>query len=455
MPFLAVCASCGRESHVPDCAAGASVWCPQCARYFAPLPQNPAAPIQLRVRHEPALPFLAACTFCGRQSHVPAGARGTWLRCPQCANFFVAAPAQAGAATEHAALPKTLVVPPPVRPAPEPMAEPSPEPAETAAPALPAVAVETLPVATVATLPEPAAVPTPSVPVRPHFRKKERVRAAPDEEPQPLDLLGLGALFLGCAALLCASVAALFAWLLPLATVGLIAGLAALVRAAVRRSLRVAIPIGGTALAAAVLLAAWLSPDLFGPAYRAYRDQSTAEVPAPAHVAVPGGRPGAAADPSEWADASRTALVQGQVQVYVLKASVERVEIPSGSGGKGKAEVYLVLRLRAQQTLDAGAAPGKKRAGPTLVTKEHQPTLMDLAGKVYALVDAQPAAAVDDTRAAASLPVTLVEWVLIFEPPPGGVQQLHLELPAAAWGGSGVFRFAIPASMIQRASGGR
>ena len=92
MPFLAVCASCGRESHVPDCAAGASVWCPQCARYFAPLPQNPAAPVQLRVRHEPALPFLAACTFCGRQSHVPAGARGTWLRCPQCANFFGAFP---------------------------------------------------------------------------------------------------------------------------------------------------------------------------------------------------------------------------------------------------------------------------------------------------------------------------------------------------------------------------
>jgi hypothetical protein len=44
-------------------------------------------------------------------------------------------------------------------------------------------------------------------------------------------------------------------------------------------------------------------------------------------------------------------------------------------------------------------------------------------------------------------PGKAVEDVLVF-PAPAGVGPLRLELPAAAWGGQGVFRFTIPASML-------
>ena len=40
-----------------------------------------------------------------------------------------------------------------------------------------------------------------------------------------------------------------------------------------------------------------------------------------------------------------------------------------------------------------------------------------------------------------------VEDVLVFDPPPA-TGPLRLDLPAEAWGGRGVFRFLVPASMI-------
>jgi len=40
--------------------------------------------------------------------------------------------------------------------------------------------------------------------------------------------------------------------------------------------------------------------------------------------------------------------------------------------------------------------------------------------------------------------------VLVFEEPVTGVEYLNLELPAANFGGTGMIRLRVPASMVQR-----
>src|SRR5262249_873646 len=79
MPFLAACTSCGRESHVPDRALGTTMRCPGCSTVFVLTAKNPSRPTAGAAppAHPPGRsPFLAGRPFCGPQSHRPARAQG-------------------------------------------------------------------------------------------------------------------------------------------------------------------------------------------------------------------------------------------------------------------------------------------------------------------------------------------------------------------------------------------
>jgi hypothetical protein len=205
-------------------------------------------------------------------------------------------------------------------------------------------------------------------------------------------------------------------------------------------------PAAGTTVAAAVLGMALVFPGFLGPTYRGFKDDKPVNPAAIRRIPLPGTSPSTEAGDPEWADAGRTALQQGQVTVQVDEVTVASVPITSSETKKGKADASLVIRLRIQTMPGprGGAASGDLAA----LKDTHRPALTDAAGKAYALLDVQAGGTPDKGRRV--LQFGLASRVLVFEAPPADVQFLRLELPAAAWGGSGTYRFAIPGSLIQR-----
>jgi hypothetical protein len=236
MPFLAACSICGRKSHVPDNARGGLMRCPGCSSFYA-LPARSG-------------PFRTSCTHCGRESCVPARALGGNTRCPVCCHVYtvvkkssdVSIPALSGGAVSPGAWWESPTEPPDQPPA----GEPAPNVEDTAvkAPTLPS---------------------EPALPAEPERPVVERV------EPLALDPLGIGALCLGCTALLCASISWLCVLLVPLSLIGLLAGVTSLMRVVRWRQVRPAIPVAGTVVCAAVLLLGAAFPALLGPTYRTYK----------------------------------------------------------------------------------------------------------------------------------------------------------------------------------------
>jgi hypothetical protein len=161
-------------------------------------------------------------------------------------------------------------------------------------------------------------------------------------------------------------------------------------------------------------------------------------------------------------DASRAALQQSGLRVQVVGASVgpaePRATLHKRTPNKKGAAAALFIRLRARRVEDARAFAADPLRQPDRPDEAHHPTLTDNTGKVYRQrpVPSAPEGVGKSSR----FPVTVVEEVFAFEAPPPGVESLRLEVPAAAWGGSGAFRFTIPAAIIERqppapARGGR
>jgi hypothetical protein len=264
MPFIASC-PCGRQSHVPDGARGALVWCPACSSFYLVPTKKPRTTVIRRTPAKAQSPFLTACTFCGHESHVPGCALGTTAWCPSCWNSYTVVKKQ----RSDLAVP-ALARGPAIQPAesPPPTGPASP-PTPAAQPLLPAALVGTA-VATATVPAEPALPPAPIAAPLPIPRAQAQTE---DDEVRDIDPVGAGALFLGCAALLCASVSWLCALLAPLSLVALVAGGISLFRSLRFGRSRPLFPIAGTAVPAVLLVVAVLMPGLLGPHYRAYKDQ--------------------------------------------------------------------------------------------------------------------------------------------------------------------------------------
>jgi hypothetical protein len=456
MPFLAACPFCERESHVPDCARGTSTECPHCARVFTREPKNAAS-----ARHKGA-PFRTVCSRCGHQSHVPHSALGARIRCARCFDFFTVArkkrrtdravPALAGGPARAPA----DCLPGPVEPWwVSPVASPPESPAPTTT--LPASAPDTIP-AEVTAEPRPVLVPAHAGAAVPSERPEPSAARRPpkpqdDEEqtPRAIDPLGAGALFLGCAALWCAWATALCGFVIPLSGAALLAGMVALVRAVRSARSRLTFPGASVALAVAVLVLAMAFPGLLGPAYLGFKGQRATDPTAVRRLPLPGKDAGPDTEDPEWADASRTALQQGQVTLQVAEVKVAPRRLEPAPSKTGKESVFLVIRLRVRQ-VPQPAALAKTRDDTAALKEKHRPTVTDPDGKVYELLEVQAGGAAEKTRGPSAFGLSSRE--LVFEAPAADVRVLRLEVPAAAWGGRGTFRFRIPGPMIRRSAGG-
>jgi hypothetical protein len=345
--------------------------------------------------------FVAQCPFCNTQMRIPDQALGWSVPCPKCHDSFTAAPLPLAAATE---------------------AGPRRGPRPTAAP------------------------PTPERPFYP-----PALPLQPDAAPERLttgNVLGVAALFLAAGALVLASLPVVNILTLPLAAGGLLLGLAA-VLAALALGKGFVLPGAGSAASLFVLLLALVWPSLFGVHGLGH---GSPDPDAGRIQAIPlffTGTDTGSLDPDGWVDAGRAAVQQDDVRVQVIGVSVGPVEVSRDQGvSRFSAEKYLQIRLR---TTNVGAARQLPYETWNAAGRgEHPPVLTDNTGTGYALKSADANWKMAEVPPQIPLsPGRFADELLVFEPPPAGVDFLHLELPGAACGGHNTYRLAIPRFLIQ------
>ncbi len=149
----------------------------------------------------------------------------------------------------------------------------------------------------------------------------------------------------------------------------------------------------------------------------------------------------------KWSDASKSPIKRGDVQVKVISAEVGRPKMvrSSGRAARPKSEALVILL----ELCNTNAT--KKLAYTSWSDRNLGVTLKDNFGNPYtqktkkvfrgALVEGQ-------SSSGSIYPGKSIVDVVIFEPPIDKAKFLRLELPATAFGGSGMLSFQIPITMV-------
>jgi hypothetical protein len=155
-------------------------------------------------------------------------------------------------------------------------------------------------------------------------------------------------------------------------------------------------------------------------------------------------RPVPAGEPT-WVDASHDALIHGDVRLRVSFATVGAAPLESAAGKQPPRDRCLVIGLRIT---NAGISRKITLNGWSNGVQE-RPVLRDEQGRAYAEKAFDPGWVVKGRLKTTSIsPGKTVDDVLVFEPPPAGVERLRLELPGRPLGVEGVLRMEIPKQMI-------
>jgi hypothetical protein len=158
-----------------------------------------------------------------------------------------------------------------------------------------------------------------------------------------------------------------------------------------------------------------------------------------------------AQEPDEWVDASANGLEIADFRVQVDSVRVGQVDLTLRGSKTRSREQFLIIRLVVN---DAGILFREVHYEPWAdqdgSPSQHPPHLTDSANRPYVQKAFDPLAKVvgrayEDRPIAGGRP--LIE-VLVYPVPPADIEYLRLNLPAAAFGGTGEFHFQIPRSMI-------
>jgi hypothetical protein len=399
--------------------------------------------------------FIAECPFCMARVRVTDYASGSIGNCPRCTSSFTLAPADDQRLPAHVAASAG------------PAGASDIENESIHAPGVAAVIVKA---GAAAKMPAAAETSYPSSAWEPEAaRDAGSTPGAVSSRVRPEALAGAAALVLSGSALLCASFTFLCGFVAPLSGLGLLTGGAAIVLARLAPTGGLLLPITGSVASGAILNLALFLPAMLGPTYDRSRQRGD-----PARNilrAIPLGNGTVISDMPEWINASRYALQRGALRVQIVGVWVDPVpgktksKSKSGEGDPGSQTQFGNQRLQVhvRVTLVEQQSGGENKAfdwtqnrvnKPFGGTEIPNPALTDGAGKSYAFRESKVFDSVGGKRRANLFPVQTADEVFAFEAPPEGWESLRLEAPAAAWGGAGVFRFTIPATMLVSAPAG-
>jgi hypothetical protein len=231
----------------------------------------------------------------------------------------------------------------------------------------------------------------------------------------------------------------------PLVALSFVIGLLA-VRSIYRAGGSLWQPVTVTAVAGAVLLAALLVPSFLGSSFENTREPVRADAGVRV-VPLAGYAHEADQLGTEWVDARKASLQQGRVRVEVPEAWIG----PSlKTDGRESTGTWLYLRVRLYRSR-TGAEIASGAFAPALVWDDRaRATVRDAAGATFdQLTYRPPAAKAGGASSAAGLSLDVSDEILTFDAPAALAGGLRLEVPGTAWGGSGAFRFAVPAEMVE------
>jgi hypothetical protein len=234
--------------------------------------------------------------------------------------------------------------------------------------------------------------------------------------------------------------------LVPLSLGASVVGVVSLVRTARRRQGRLIFPVAGAIVPSVVLLVAWFFPGLLGPIYSDFRDPEFVDPTLIRRIPLPGVKDDGVPEDPDWANAARVALRQGPVTVQIIEVTTAEPEATADR--PSKSEPGLFIHLLIQRVPESGEANTYTPRAESLKS-QHAPRLRDVGGKTCKLRDIRPGHFDEDNQPGFAVGELVTTWILVFESPAAD-PDLRLEIPASAWGGTGTFRFAIPAKTIKR-----
>jgi hypothetical protein len=143
--------------------------------------------------------------------------------------------------------------------------------------------------------------------------------------------------------------------------------------------------------------------------------------------------------PEDWANAAGEAILQGDVFFRIMA-------VEAGPLVKGGQPSYLLVQFRI-----AGRGNEQPIVFEGFRKDKHPPLLKDVMGRSYAFLEQRkrklPAGGLvflSDASARAEIrSAKFLDYELVFELPHGDLPPLQLELPASAWGRSGVCKFHV------------
>ncbi len=316
-----------------------------------------------------------------------------------------------------------------------------------------------------------------------HYRGAPVINIAP---PRRGSSLGVASLVLGVLAFLICWIPLVNLLGVPLAALGLLLGLIGLLVAFTRKGASIGYPIAGSAVCAlALFIAISMTGALVGglkkagdqiiadstkrnatnqTAVAAKEPEKVADQPATPADAPPVAEPAAArpapvperpakpsTPPVEWASAE-TPVKQGDVQVQVKTVKVGQIATVETIGdGTGKSKDSLVsIELEITNLSDTKKLNYRTWGGQAFSIGDST-KLTDNFDNGYKIVHFGFGTKIAGSVESESVyPGKAIKDVIAFEEPVAKSEYLNLELPAKQFGGTGMLRIRIPASMIQR-----
>jgi hypothetical protein len=386
------------------------------------------------------MPFLATCPFCPAKFQLSRKVMGGSVRCPECGNYFTAVPPEEDMPVSTAPSLRALA-------GKKRVVAPSAPPTEETATAGNDEAIHQADGQMGVNAPGLDQAPPPVT------RSMEQVGSPtipqPTDTPIPgwINLWGLAALVLGSTGLFFAVVSP---WVMPLRYLTIpLSGLGLLVcvlgflaniddrkiKDVVWLSLASVVSLG-------VLVVAIFWGHLLNMHWGADFAVPLAFPDKPMQVSVKNPTVGRDVTDAEWIDASKAAYRKGDVFVKVVEVKIGEAPLQPPPKDKRANSLLISLKIanlgQLRMIQYAGQGSGK-----------HPASLKDSQGK---MLNAQriPAGSnlIGQTKQAVLRANKQVDDLLVFELPETKVQHLDLELPAAAWGGTGSCKLRIPGRII-------
>jgi hypothetical protein len=265
----------------------------------------------------------------------------------------------------------------------------------------------------------------------------------PARRPRTRNTLGVASLVAASLALLTASISPIADLSVPLAGVGVVFALLGLASWLLNNN-GIGYASAGMAVSLALLLVAVVRPNWLGLSMEFLDGWEWSSEPQTLILAAGQGSGGRVAiELSQWVDATRGSIEQGDFRLRVK--SVILKNSPSEKASKSSGQKILVVVLRVN---NVGASRKIEFKSWGEVFAGNVPILKDNLGNSYRSLGVAPLEFAEHARDASLAPGKYIDDAISFEAPPDNFESLRLELPATAIGARGQFRLLIPKSMI-------